>query len=164
ALTALAPVPIMLVMHPRWVAGMVLTLAAAGLAGWGFFRARERHGVNPESAQGADIRVVSKGEPLNLRDYLVPGKYTLFDYYADWCPPCRQLSPRLENLARHHSNLALRKIDIVSWSHPVARQQGVTELPYLRLYDPAGRLVGEGDAALDGLKRLFGLKDPPDLM
>ena len=42
--------------------------------------------------------------------------------------------------------------------------QGVTDLPYLRLYDPAGRLVGEGDAALDGLKRLFGLKDPPDLM
>jgi thiol-disulfide isomerase/thioredoxin len=113
---------------------------------------------------GGDIRVVSKGEPLNLRDYLVPGKYTLFDYYADWCPPCRQLSPRLEALARQHANLAVRKIDIVSWSHPVARQQGVTDLPYLRLFDPDGRLVAEGDPVLDSLHQLFGLTDPPELM
>ncbi len=108
--------------------------------------------------------MVSKGESLNLRDYLVTGKYTLFDYYADWCPPCRQLSPRLEELARQHENLALRKIDIVSWSHPVARQQGVTDLPYLRLFDPDGKLVAEGDAVLDNLQRLFGLTDPPELM
>jgi len=113
---------------------------------------------------GGDIRIVSKGEPLNLRDHLAAGKYTLFDYYADWCPPCRRLSPRLEELARSHPNLAVRKIDIVSWSHPVAHQQGVTDLPYLRLFDPEGKLVAEGDAAIESLHRLFGFTEPPELM
>jgi thiol-disulfide isomerase/thioredoxin len=135
-----------------------LALACAGL-----LCACAPHSAGQSAAAG-DIRIVSKGEPLNLRDHLAAGKYTLFDYYADWCPPCRRLSPRLEDLARSHPNLAVRKIDIVSWSHPVARQQGVTDLPYLRLFDPEGKLVAEGDAALESLHRLFGFTEPPELM
>jgi len=142
---------------------MALALLGAAV-GLGLLGACGPQSAGQGSAPDGDIRVVSKGEPLNLREYLVRGKYTLFDYYADWCPPCRQLSPRLEQLARQHPNLALRKIDIVSWSHPVAAQQGVTDLPYLRLFDPEGRLVAEGDAVLDSLQRLFGLTDPPEVM
>jgi thiol-disulfide isomerase/thioredoxin len=142
----------------------LVILAAAGLVGFVLLKA----GVSPQASgqpvAAGDIQVVSKGEPLNLRDHLVAGKYTLFDYYADWCPPCRHLSPRLEEVARSHANLALRKIDIVDWSHPVARQQGVSDLPYLRLYGPDGKLVAEGDAALDKLRELFGLTDPPEVM
>jgi thiol-disulfide isomerase/thioredoxin len=104
----------------------------------------------------ADMRTISKGEPVNLRDHLVAGKYTLFDYYADWCPPCRELAPRLEELGRRHPDLAIRKIDIVDWSHPVAGQQGVHDLPYLRLFGPDGQLIREGDATFDDLERLFG--------
>ena len=143
---------------------MALGVAALGVAGLGLFRAREPSGVHEATGSSGDIQVISKGETLNLRDYLVPGKYTLFDYYADWCPPCRRLSPRLEDLARRHPNLALRKIDIVSWSHPVARQQDVRDLPFLRLYDPDGKLVEEGDPVVESLERLFGLTDPPEVM
>lgn len=148
-------------MHPMKTMVMTLALLTAGL---GLLGGCAPQTAGQGSAAGGDIQVVSKGEPLNLKDYLATGKYTLFDYYADWCPPCRRLSPRLEALAREHPNLALRKIDIVSWSHPVAQQQGVTDLPYLRLFDPEGKLVAEGDAVLDSLQQLFGLKDPPELM
>jgi len=141
-----------------------LVLGVAGLAGFSLLRGRALPASGQEGAPSADIQTVSKGEPVNLRDHLVAGKYTLFDYYADWCPPCRQLSPRLEELAREHPNLALRKIDIVDWSHPVAQQQGVSDLPYLRLYDPQGKLVAEGDATFESLRALFGLTDPPELM
>jgi thiol-disulfide isomerase/thioredoxin len=141
-----------------------LVLTAGALAGLGLFGACDSQRAREGTERGGDIQVVSKGEPVNLRDYLVPGKYTLFDYYADWCPPCRRLSPRLEELARQHANLAVRKIDIVSWSHPVARQQGVADLPYLRLFDPEGRLVAEGDPVLESLQKLFGLTDPPEVM
>jgi thiol-disulfide isomerase/thioredoxin len=138
--------------------------AAALLAGIGIFLALERSPrIDPGEARG-DIQVISKGRPLNLRTHLAAGKYTLFDYYADWCPPCRELSPRLEELARQHDNLALRKIDIVSWSHPVAQQQGVTDLPFLRLYGPDGTLVAEGDAAIGELHRLFGFELPTQPM
>ena len=151
-------------MGRKWILTTGAVLAVAGLTGLGLFRARERPEAPSPRDSGGDIRMVSKGSPVNLRDYLVAGKYTLFDYYADWCPPCRQLSPRLENLARLHPDLALRKIDIVSWSHPVAQQQGVRDLPFLRLYDPEGKLVGEGDAALKELERIFGFEAPPELM
>jgi thiol-disulfide isomerase/thioredoxin len=144
--------------------GVAAVLAVAGLAGLGLFRAREAPESAASQATGGDIRIVSKGSPVNLRDHLVAGKYTLFDYYADWCPPCRQLSPRLEDLARRRPDLALRKIDIVSWSHPVAAQQGVHDLPFLRLYDPKGQLVGEGDAVLEVLQRIFGFESPPEIM
>jgi thiol-disulfide isomerase/thioredoxin len=163
SLTRRNSAPIMKIMNRMKAAGMTLTLVAA-IGGLGLFSACAPQKADDGTAPGGDIQIVSKGEPLNLRDHLVPGKYTLFDYYADWCPPCRQLSPRLEELARQHANLALRKVDIVSWSHPVARQQGVTDLPYLRLFDTEGRLVAEGDAVLDSLQQLFGLKDPPEVM
>lgn len=135
---------------------LLLAALAAGTAGIGMYRVLSREPAAATGlAGGEDIRIISRGEPINLRDHLVPGKYTLFDYYADWCPPCQELAPRLEELARRHPNLAVRKIDIVDWDHPVAEQQGVRDLPYLRLYDPGGRLIQEGEATLDDLERLF---------
>ncbi len=140
----------------RFLGPFLVGLAAAGTAGFGVYSVLERGSTQAGAfSSGADIRTISHGEPVNLRHHLAEGKYTLFDYYADWCPPCRELSPALEDLARRHPNLALRKIDIVDWSHPVAAQQGVTDLPYLRLYGPDGRLIREGEATLDDLRKLF---------
>jgi len=127
---------------------LVLAALAAAAAGFGMYRALSR-GPDPlpAPAGGGDIQTISRGEPFHLRDHLVSGTYTLFDYYADWCPPCRELAPRIEDLARRHPHLAVRKIDIVDWNHPVAEQQGVHDLPYIRLFDPAGRLILEGEAS-----------------
>ena len=139
---------------------LLLAAGAAAIAGAGtYLLLSGGQGTGAAEAGSADIRIISKGEAVNLRDHLAPGKYTLFDYYADWCPPCRELSPRLEDLARHRKDLAIRKIDIVDWSHPVADQQGVHDLPYLRLYGPDGGLIREGDATFSDLERLFGF-DP----
>ncbi len=135
----------------------ILAVVAAAAAGAGMY-ALLSHGPAAATRAGEepDIRIISKGQPVNLRDHLVSGKYTLFDYYADWCPPCRELAPQLEELVRHRSDLAIRKIDIVDWSEPVAGQQGVHDLPYLRLFGPDGRLIAEGDDTFDDLQRLFG--------
>jgi thiol-disulfide isomerase/thioredoxin len=81
----------------------------------------------------------------------------VFDFYAPWCPPCRVLGPALERLAgREPARLALRKVDIVDWTEPVARQYGVESLPYLVLYDDRGRQVATGEEVFVVLKREFG--------
>lgn len=99
------------------------------------------------TAGAADVATVSRGEEVRLDDHLAPGKLVLVDFYADWCGPCRVLTPRLERLAAEHPDeLALRKVDIVSWDSPVARQHRIRAVPHLRLYDGDGRLLADGDA------------------
>jgi thioredoxin-like negative regulator of GroEL len=105
----------------------------------------------------ADIAVITHGKEVDLAAHVAPGKYTVFDFYAPWCPPCRVLGPALERLAgRAHARLALRKVDIVDWTEPVARQYGVESLPYLVLYDDRGQQVAAGDEVFSVLKREFG--------
>ncbi len=98
-------------------------------------------------AAAADISTVSRGAEVRLEDHLAPGKLVLVDFYADWCGPCRMLAPRLERLAAAHpDDLALRKVDIVRWDSPVARQHRIRAVPHLRLYDGAGQVLADGDA------------------
>src|SRR5436309_386335 len=104
-----------------------------------------------------DVKIIAHGERIDLAPHAVPGKYTVFDFYAVWCPPCRALSPALERLAsRNTGKLAIRKVDIVDWTMPVAEQYGIEELPYLVLFDGNGRKLAVGEAVFDELDRLFG--------
>jgi thiol-disulfide isomerase/thioredoxin len=114
-------------------------------------------------AAEADIAIITHGDRVDLQAHAVPGKYTVFDFYAVWCPPCRALSPALEKLAsRNTERLAIRKVDIVDWTMPVAEQYGVDQLPYLVLFDGSGQKLAVGEKVYDELDRLFG-KDALDV-
>ncbi len=103
--------------------------------------------LSEEQKAHLDIQIVSDGEVFRLRDYLAPGKITIFDYWAEWCGPCHLLSPKLEYLLLQYPNLALRKIEISDWESKVAKQTtkefGLAALPYVRIYGPKGELLGE---------------------
>src|SRR5213594_2637608 len=133
----------------------ILILAAGGVAvAAALLGARA---LNRDSHGEADVRVITHGDRVDLQAHAVPGKYTVFDFYAVWCPPCRALSPALERLASRNSRtLAIRKVDIVDWTMPVAEQYGIEDLPYLVLFDGNGRKLAVGEAVFDELDRLFG--------
>jgi thiol-disulfide isomerase/thioredoxin len=141
--------------HPRFLArgafaaALFLTAAVCGRA----------DGIHAKSAE--PIRI-SHGEPVTLADYLVPGKTTIFDFYSDYCPPCRALKPKLENLHRTHPDVALVVVDInrpgtkgIDWKSPVARQFQLESIPHLAVYGPDGHLQGEGDGAESIVGRLI---------
>ena len=95
----------------------------------------------------ADVKLISQGRQVNLEEHLVPGKLVIFDFFADWCAPCRQLTPRLERLAAQYPDrVALRKVDVIDWESPVSRQFRIGSLPYLALYNGDGRQLAMGDA------------------
>ena len=58
----------------------------------------------------------------------------LVDYWADWCGPCRQLSPIVERLAeRYEGQLDVRKVD-VDHQAELAGHYGVRGIPTLVLF------------------------------
>ena len=94
------------------------------------------------NGKGEPIPVISHGELVDMNQHLAPGHVTVFDFYADWCGPCRRLSPSLEEMARSDPDVALRKIDIVNWRTAVAQQFNIHSIPQVKVYDRSGHLVG----------------------
>lgn len=98
----------------------------------------------------ADLQWLSReGEEVaSLEQHLVPGKVTVFDFYADWCAPCRKIDAHVYRLLAQRTDLAYRKMNVVSWESPLARRhlQNVPNLPYLVVYGSDGRKV----AAISG--------------
>ena len=78
----------------------------------------------------------------------------LFDFYSEYCPPCRAISPYLEQLNEQRGDLVVVKVDInrpghqgIDWESPVARQYQLRGIPHFLVYDGAGQLAAEGAAA-----------------
>ncbi|MFZ0916715.1 MAG: thioredoxin family protein [Candidatus Udaeobacter sp.] len=94
------------------------------------------------TGRGQPVEVISHGEQVDINQHLALGNVTIVDFYADWCGPCRQLAPSLDQLARSDPEIALRKIDIVNWKMPVARQFNVYSIPQVNVYNRGGSLVG----------------------
>ena len=104
-----------------------------------------------------DVQIIAHGERVDVATHLAPGKHTVVDFYAAWCPPCRIMGPALERLAAHEPDrFAVRKVDVVDWTMPVVDQYGIEALPHLMLFDPSGKKVAEGDDVFPELSRLFG--------
>lgn len=61
-------------------------------------------------------------------------KLVIVDFYADWCGPCKQLSPVLEKAVKKHSDVVvLGKIDIDKEPR-LADQEKVSGIPDVRIY------------------------------
>jgi thioredoxin-like negative regulator of GroEL len=92
--------------------------------------------------RGQPIEVISHGAQVDITRHLDRGNVTIVDFYADWCGPCRQVSPTLEQMARTDPEIALRKIDIVNWNTAVAKQYNVHSIPQVNVYNRGGQLIG----------------------
>lgn len=56
---------------------------------------------------------------------------TLVDFYANWCGPCKMITPELE---RAESNVKVVKVDVDEFED-LAREYGVMSIPTLILFD-----------------------------
>jgi thiol-disulfide isomerase/thioredoxin len=105
----------------------------------------------PKLREGADLRVLANsGEDVGaLTQHAVPGKVTVFDFYADWCAGCRELDLHAVKLLNSRDDIAVRKLNVVDWDSALAKKHlsNVKGLPFVIVIGKDGQQVG----AIEGL-------------
>jgi thioredoxin 1 len=84
------------------------------------------------------------------------GKPVLFDFYADWCGPCRRQGPILEDLKKKMGDrVDIRKID-VDENMDLANKYGIRVVPTL-IIEKDGRVVHtlEGVTGAESLEHML---------
>jgi thioredoxin 1 len=79
-------------------------------------------------------------------------KPIMVDFWAEWCGPCRAVSPILDKIAEEHSDkLDIVKLDVDA-NPETALKYGITSIPAMYVFDK-GQVV----------KRVIGAKPKPAL-
>jgi thioredoxin len=71
-----------------------------------------------------------------------PGRVVLVDFHAEWCGPCKKLSPMLEEIAQEHKGLVLVGKVNVDVNKGLAAREGVSGIPDVRVYRD-GKLIDQ---------------------
>jgi thioredoxin 1 len=82
--------------------------------------------------------------PLHFTTLLNAHTYLIADFYATWCPPCKQIAPIYAQLSSTHSaagKFAFVKVN-VDEQRELAAKYGVTAMPTFVLFKQ-GKKVGE---------------------
>lgn len=94
--------------------------------------------------------------PLHFRTLLNAHTYLIADFYATWCPPCKQIAPIYNQLSSTHATpgkFAFVKVN-VDEQREVAGQYGVTAMPTFMLFKDGKKVEEIRGADVRGLKAL----------
>ncbi|KAJ5165797.1 hypothetical protein N7492_006093 [Penicillium capsulatum] len=61
------------------------------------------------------------------------------DYFADWCGPCKAISPVLEKLSDQHTGIQFFKVNVDKLAE-VAADNGISAMPTFQFYN-GGQVV-----------------------
>ena len=79
-------------------------------------------------------------------DVLNSNKPVLVDFWAEWCGPCKQLAPTVQEIANENSSLTVCKMDVDA-NRDTAVKYGIRSIPTLMLFKD-GEAVGTEIGAL----------------
>jgi thiol-disulfide isomerase/thioredoxin len=116
-------------------------------------------------AQQNKTRAINAFDPGNefaIEPYIQKGKITIVDFFSDYCPPCRQISPLLRRLDKQRPDLVVLAVDInrkgvkgIDFYSPLARQYQLNAVPHFKIFDTEGNLASEGQQAYGEVIRLL---------
>ena len=73
---------------------------------------------------------------LKEKDFakVIQGEKVLIDCYADWCGPCKMLSPVIEEVAKKHDDFEFYKLD-VDEAVDTAQEYGIMSIPTILIFE-----------------------------
>ena len=68
------------------------------------------------------------GKELKLSDFVGNGKYTVIDFWASWCGPCKREIPFLVNIANDYAKKNVQVVGINVWDQEPASLEAIDKL------------------------------------
>ena len=81
----------------------------------------------------------------NFEEIKNSGKTVLLDFYADWCGPCRMVSPIIDSIAEENPDILVGKINVDNEGE-LAQAFGVMSIPTIAVLKD-GKLVNKSAGA-----------------
>jgi len=85
--------------------------------------------------------ITVNGDSLALADFR--GRVVLVEFWASWCPPCREQLPSAAALEREFADLIVLAVSVDTRRDRVERFMERVSLPQRVLLDPQGRIAAQ---------------------
>ncbi len=99
---------------------------------------------------------VVKVTESNFNEILDSGKTVLLDFYAEWCGPCKMVSPIVDQISEENPDIIVGKIDVDD-QQEIAEKYGIMSIPTLVVIKN-GEVANKGTGVLPKGKLLEWLK------
>ena len=94
-----------------------------------------------QAGSAPDFRAVSlDGDTLQLASFR--GQVVILDFWASWCPPCREQLERLASLEKDVPGLVVLAVNVDTRREKVDRYVRRAQMPRRVLLDPSGAIAG----------------------
>jgi thioredoxin 1 len=87
-----------------------------------------------------------------LQELFSSTTYVAVDFFADWCPPCKQIAPVWQKLAEQYTvprQLAFAKVN-VDHAQDIARTYRITAMPTFMFFKDGKQVAVHGQAMIQG--------------
>ncbi len=129
----------------------ILTLVATGLAllalGIAFTVAPQAQTHNGAAFTAKDVKIPVLNDSNFYKTVKDSKTIVVVDFYADWCGPCKQIAPSIQQLANEFNGKVLVVKVNVDHAPDVSKQEGIRSIPTVAVFLPGSdkasdRMIG----------------------